>query len=123
MTKINIIQKIKKELLTAERSRISGNEGRARVCARRAAGWAIQEHLRRQGEPFDSTNALDSIKFFATRDGLPEEISAVLRHLTIKLEKDSMNEEAYYPIQGVDLVQEAHWLAENLLDEKIDLNQ
>lgn len=123
MTKINIIQKIKKELLMAERSRISGNEGRARVCARRAAGWAIQEHLRRQGESFISTNALDCIKFFATRDGLPAEISAVLQHLTTKLEKDSLDEEAYYPIQGVDLVQEAHWLSEILLGEKIDLKQ
>lgn len=123
MTKINIIQKIGKELILAEQSRESGNEGRSRVCARRAAGWAIQEYMRRQGEVLHTTNALDSIKSFAARDGLPKEVVDVLHHLSIKLEKDSLDEDAYYPIQDVDLVKEAHWLAEKLLEEKINLEE
>lgn len=123
MTEKYILQKIESELILAQRSRDSGNEGRSRVCARRAAGWAIQEYMRRQGEVLPTTNALDSIKFFAARDGLPKEVLDVLHHLTIKLEKDSLDEDAYYPIQDVDLVKEAHWLAEKLLGEKINLEE
>ncbi len=32
---------IARELALAEQARQAGNEGRARVCARRAAGWAV----------------------------------------------------------------------------------
>ena len=36
------------EIDLAERYRREGNEGRARVCARRAAGWAIRPTFRRE---------------------------------------------------------------------------
>ena len=116
------IQNIQQELKLASQSQASGNQGRARVCARRAAGWAIQEHLRQQGLSLDSNNALDHIKYFATLDQPSKKISAVLHHLTIKMEKESLDSEAYYPIEGVDLVKEAHWLAEELLQTKFDLS-
>jgi len=122
MNPINPIEKIRQELHLALKSQASGNQGRARVCARRAAGWAIQEHLRQQGLSLDSNNALDHIKYFATLNQPSEKISAVLHHLMIRMEKESLDSEAYYPIEGVDLVAEAHWLAEELLQTKLDLS-
>lgn len=122
MNPTNPIEKIRQELSLATQSQASGNQGRARVCARRAAGWAIQEHLHRQGLALDTNNALDHIKYFSTLDHPTEKISAVLHHLTVKMEKETLDSEAYYPIKGVDLVKEAHWLAEELLQTKIDLS-
>ena len=122
MNPANPIDKIRQELKLAYQSQANGNQGRARVCARRAAGWAIQEHLRQQGVSLDSNNALDHIKYFATLDHHTEKIPSVLHHLTVKLEKESLDSEAYYPFEGVDLVKEAHWLAEELLQTKLDLS-
>ncbi|HKJ27046.1 MAG TPA: hypothetical protein VJ965_05385, partial [Anaerolineales bacterium] len=90
--------------------------GKARVCARRAAGWAIQTYLEQQGNPLDTNNALDHIKHFAALEGHPAKYYEVLHHLRIKLEKDSLEEDAYYPIAGVNLIDEAQWLAETLLE-------
>ncbi len=122
MTDRQIVDKIAQEIKLARRSQESGNEGKARVCARRAAGWAIQEHLKQKGVSLNTNNALDHIKYFATLDHPSEQIPAILHHLTIKLEKESLESEAYYPIEGVDLVREAHWLAETLLQTKLDLS-
>ena len=123
MTNPQLIEKIKKELLLARTSEQGGNQGRARVCARRAAGWAVQEYLIRQGESADSPSALDHLKHLAQMEGLPPRIYEALHRLTIKLEKDSLDDEAYYPIEGVDLIEEAHRLAEELLQTKIPLSE
>lgn len=122
MPQSNAILKISQELKLARQAESEGNQGKARVCARRAAGWAIQEHLSRQGTSLGSNNALDHIKYFSTQEGLPQPMYAVLHHLTVKLEKDSLESDAYYPIEGVDLMSEAQWLAENLLQTKLDLS-
>ena len=122
MAEPNPITKITQELKLAAHSQEKGNEGKARVCARRAAGWAIQEHLRQQGISLDNNNALDHIKYFAAQAGHSSQTAAVLHHLLIKLEKESLESEAYYPIPGVDLVREAQWLVEKLLHTKVDLS-
>lgn len=109
------IQKISHELAQAAKARAEGNEGRARVCARRAAGWAIEAYLLDQREPIPTANAFKLIQHFATFPGHTGQVNAVLHHLTVKLEKDSEDSDAYYPVDGVDLVAEARWLAEELL--------
>ena len=119
MTDEKIIQKLTAELLNGRKSQQAGNHGRARVCARRAAGWAIQEYLIHQGKPISSTIALDHIKHLSTVEGFSDRIYQTLHHLNIRLKKDSLEEDAYYPIEDVDLVSEAHWLVEELL--QIDL--
>lgn len=122
MIEPNLIPKITQELKLAAQSQVKGNEGKARVCARRAAGWAIMEHLQQQGISLGNNNALDHIKYFAAQAGHSPQIAAVLHHLLVKLEKDSRESDAYYPIQGVDLVREAQWLVEELLKTKLDLS-
>ena len=122
MTEPDPIIKITQELNLAAQSQEKGNAGKARVCARRAAGWAIQEHLRQQGISLGNNNALDHIKYFAAQAGHSPQTSAVLHHLLVKLEKESLESDAYYPVQGVDLVHEAQWLVEELLQTKLDLS-
>ena len=117
MTDLETREKIERELALARRSQADGNEGKARVCARRAAGWAIEAHLAATGTGIDSSSALEQIKHLAGRSGYPEQVYRVLHHLTVKLEKDSLESDAYYPIEGVDLVAEAAWLVAELLGE------
>jgi len=116
------IAKITQEIKLALQSQEAGNQGKARVCARRAAGWAIQDYLGRQEVSLDTNNALDHIKYFASLDGHSAKMYDVLHHLTVKMEKESLDAEAYYPIQGVDLVSEAQWLAEELLQVKLAIS-
>src|SRR5512133_1857114 len=63
------------EIQRAESAREAGNEGQARVCARRAAGIAIREHLARTGSPLaqtaDSTSAFDLLEMMRTLPDLP----------------------------------------------------
>lgn len=108
-------QKIEKELHNGLDSQKAGNEGRARVCARRAAGWTIQAHLQLTGKPVPSTIALELIKHFATQEGHSNRMTQTLHFLTVRVKKNAFEEESYYPIEGVDLVAEAHWLVEELL--------
>jgi hypothetical protein len=51
------------ELLLAEEARAKGNEGMARVCARRAAGIAAGEYFQQQGLPTPGPSAYDRLKF------------------------------------------------------------
>lgn len=122
MSDQNALQKITSELALGYQSQKEGNEGRARVCARRATGWAIEEALGRKGTILESSNALKHIQYYATLEGHPEKVYQVLHHLTVKLEKDSLEEDAYYPIEDVDLVAEAHWLVEELLGTPIEID-
>jgi len=51
-------QRVGREFAQALRARQAGNEGRARVCARRAAGWAIAELFAEQASTDERRNAL-----------------------------------------------------------------
>ncbi len=52
---------IEKELENAERARSNENEGMARVCARRAAGWAAEEYLK-HGRESNSAKAAPTMR-------------------------------------------------------------
>ena len=52
---------IDRELSQASRARAEGNEGRARVCARRAAGMAIREFHRLHGRSDMRASAVDML--------------------------------------------------------------
>lgn len=56
---MNFQEQIEQEFALAEQARARGNEGQARVCARRAAGIAIREYLTRRGIRPPSASAYD----------------------------------------------------------------
>lgn len=102
------------ELNLAEISRQQGNEGKARVCARRAAGHVVGEYLRRQGLQVDSMNALTRIKETIALPELPDETNATLEHFLIHT-----TPEFKLPID-VDLIDDVRFLAHELLNEDLD---
>ena len=108
---INPQEKINEEFQRAETARMNRNEGQARVCARRAAGIAIGEYLSRHGYPLPGPSAIDRLKYIQQLPSISPEIKTVTKHLTTRV-----TENFTLPID-VDLVAEAKWLVNQLLND------
>lgn len=100
---------IQKEFERAERARANGNEGQARVCARRAAGIAIREYLTRRGIRPPSTSAVDLLNLLKDDPLLSPDLRLIVHHLTLRV-----TEEFNLPVNA-DLIAEARTLCEELL--------
>jgi HEPN domain-containing protein len=98
-----------KELQMAADARARGNEGQARVCARRAAGVVIREYFLRRNVPSHTSSALDLLQTLMELPEIPEEARRAAKTLTLRV-----NEEFKLPINA-DLVDEARVLCKNLL--------
>jgi hypothetical protein len=108
---------ISTELDRAEAARAAGNEGRARVCARRAAGMAAREFLDRH-EPgtIDSIqgstrsgNIYEALLILAAYPGLASDLKQAVLHLTTRV-----SEEFSLPAE-IDLIDEARKLIEGVI--------
>lgn len=80
--------KIDHELEHAKRSRESGNEGKARVCARRAAGYALEAYLLSTFDRNPSKNAYLNLKWFAERKTVPSNLRAAAKRLSTHVGKN-----------------------------------
>ena len=100
---------IQLEFERAAEARATGNEGQARVCARRAAGIAIREYLTRRGIRPPSTSAYDLLNLLKEEPQLSPDLKLIADHLTLRV-----TEEFKLPVD-VDLVEEAKKLCEELL--------
>jgi len=100
---------IQTELDKAKQARAKGNEGQARVCARRAAGIAVREYFSQQGKSFRTSSAYDLLHELAYEAGISSELRQSAEYLTLRV-----NEEFKLPVD-VDLIEEARKLCEALL--------
>jgi len=103
--------KLRVEFDQAEKARANGNEGQARVCARRAAGIAVREYLTRNGTPPRTTSAYDLLNFIKDDPLLSPDLKLIVQHLTLRV-----TEEFKLPVD-VDLIAEAQSLCKELLKE------
>ena len=71
--------------------------------------------LNEQGVNLNTPSAFDYIKYYSNQENLELRISKILEYLQIKVKKDSLEEESYWPLPEIDLISEAHWLVEELL--------
>ncbi len=100
--------KIAEELARGEAARQAGLEGRARVCARRAAGAAVREYLDQRGLAAPGTSAYDLLAYLQDLPEVSAEIRQAAGHLLTRVDESfSLPEEA-------DLMAEAGWLAQAL---------
>lgn len=99
------------ELRRAEEARRVGNEGMARVCARRAAGAVAGEYLSRRGITASGPSAYDRLRYLNTLPDLPEPVNEVIGHFLTRI-----TPEHTLPIEA-DLLADVTWLARTLLDE------
>jgi hypothetical protein len=79
---------IQEELMLAKQSRKEGNEGRARVCARRAAGAAAQGYLLQAGLDNLAGNVLESLQAMKETVLLPERVEKAIDYLLLKVDSD-----------------------------------
>jgi len=102
-----------KEYKTALEAQAAGLEGRARVCARRAAGYLIQEYLEKQNNKPAKMNSIELIQFIQRTSNSSEMVS-LLGHYSETVNID------HHLASDVDLVACLHTLARLL---NIDLQQ
>lgn len=78
-------RRVAREMAMADEARAAGNEGRARVCARRAAGMAARHHLEQAGAPPRSRSALDALRRLAEIEDLPAPLLEAASRLTTRV--------------------------------------
>lgn len=95
------------ELEQARRARAEGNEGRARVCARRAAGAVALDVLRQRGVPLRMASAYEALQALEQLPDLAPSLREAVFWLTQRVD------EQFQLPPGVDLIE----LAERLIEE------
>ncbi len=95
----------------AEQARKRGNEGQARVCARRAAGLAAREYFLRRGVPLRTSSAYDVLRLVAEDPALAAGLRESATRLTVRVDEE------FKPPSGVDLIAEARKLSAALRGE------
>ncbi len=99
---------VQQEFERAKAARARGNEGQARVCARRAAGIAIREYYARQGQSLRTSSAYQLLTLFQSDPRIPPDLKRAAAHLTLRVT------EAFEVPVDVDLLDEARKLCEAL---------
>jgi hypothetical protein len=99
---------IDKELQHADAARAEGNEGRARVCARRAVGAALRDVLRRKGAVHIPVSAFDLLRETENQLRLSERSRLAVERMVQKVD-----EEFSLPL-GWDLIVEARMVIAEL---------
>jgi hypothetical protein len=107
----NWIYRFEQELDRGEAARLAGNEGMARVCARRAAGIVVEEHFRRRGEQIATASAYDYLRYLSTIPGTSPDVLTAAEHFLVRI-----TPEYTLPVDA-DLLAEARWLRSRLLEE------
>jgi len=82
------LAKIDGELRRAERARADGREGLARVCARRAAGWALRTYYIDRTGLVAPANALDLLRWFRSDPAAPKELRSAAERLTVRVTEE-----------------------------------
>jgi len=93
----------------AEAARTRGNEGMARVCARRAAGWTVQAYLEGKGIDLQTTSVIKHIQYLLAQEFLNSRDRTILQHMLVAKQRVDLESDSYFPLE-VDLVAEARQL-------------
>ncbi len=95
------------EIERAQAARLAGNEGQARVCARRAAGHAIREYLRRSGNPQPGASVTHLLETLGGLPGLSPQARTIADHLLLRVNTDfALPESIDLIAEALDLVRE-----------------
>jgi hypothetical protein len=105
--------RFERELQHAEQARAGGNEGMARVCARRAAGMAIGEYFRLQGLTSPGPSAYDRLRYLLGLPAVPQNVRRAAENLITRI-----NVEGMLPVEA-DLIADARKIAEELFKPSV----
>ena len=85
---MDLTRRIEHELDAAEIAQAEENPGRARVCARRAAGLAIRAHYQRQDGPGWTGDAMKQLVRLRADQDVPLKVRQAAVRLTTKVDLD-----------------------------------
>lgn len=105
------MENFNQEIQNALAARLAGNEGKARVCARRAAGLAAAEYLQKRNIPLSGPSAYDHLRSLQNLADKPAQSVALIESLLMRV-----TPEFTLPI-AVDLIENAQQLKKILLGE------
>jgi quercetin dioxygenase-like cupin family protein len=105
----SLLTQIKSELDRALQARAEGNEGMARVCARRAAGLAAGEYLRANGYPDPGASAYARLKYLCEIPDISISARQAANHLLLRVTPQHT-----LPLE-IDLIAESNYLINALL--------
>jgi hypothetical protein len=85
-------------------ARAEGNEGKVRVCARRAAGIAIAHWRERQGREIRGSDALSLLKGLRDDPAAPAKVREAAERLTARVTPEFTSPHAEDPLDDADIV-------------------
>ena len=100
---------LENELALATQARLQGNEGRARVCSRRAVGIAARLYLNAHGIQVGSASVLNLLDRLIEEPSVDDNVRRLARLFALKVDTE------FRLPAGVDLVAEAANLCGELL--------
>lgn len=103
-----------KELDRARNARSHGNEGMARVCARRAAGVVVRAYYAARGRSLPGASVLNHLRALYEAADEPEAVREVARHFSLRITPEHELPE------DVDLIADVEWLARALFPGSIN---
>jgi hypothetical protein len=106
-----VTEEIEQELAQAHKAREAGHEGRARVCARRAAALAIREWYRRRLGAGWHGDAMKQLQRLQADALAPENVREAARRLTTRVDFDHT-----LPFES-DLIADARLIISSLTKE------
>ncbi|HLB65571.1 MAG TPA: hypothetical protein VJJ46_12085 [Anaerolineales bacterium] len=109
-------RRVAREMAMADEARAAGREGRARVCARRAAGMAALHHLEQAGAPPRSRSALDALRRLAELEDLPAPLRGAASRLTTRVTEVHDLPHTQDPLADARMVISACLMGEELKD-------
>ncbi|OGO20880.1 MAG: hypothetical protein A2Z14_04095 [Chloroflexi bacterium RBG_16_48_8] len=105
--------RIEAEFMEARDSRAKGNEGRARVCARRAAGIAIGIYFERNTGESPPRSAYELLQWYSRREEIPDNLRESAERLTVRVTPE-------YKLPHIqDPLEDARFIVAAILDGSI----
>jgi hypothetical protein len=86
MKRENVLAEIEKEFSTARLALTERNEGKARVCARRAAGKAVAWFLAGSPRPAWGNDAMTQLRALSADGSFPDAVRTAALRLTTKID-------------------------------------
>ncbi|MDF1500715.1 MAG: hypothetical protein P1P76_09620 [Anaerolineales bacterium] len=106
---------VMREFEMAREARLEGNEGRARVCARRAAGWALESiYDPAQAEELPEANAYRFLSWFKEQGHFPGRLRAAADRLTARVAEDFTLPFEQDPLDDAEMI--INWVLEEHRD-------
>jgi len=103
-TKESFIQAIEKELLAAREAHALGNPGKARVCARRAAGRAIAWFLTKHPHPDWGADALSQLNHLKDDPQFSQECRDAATRLAARISEDFKYQFSSDPLEDAGII-------------------